>query len=152
MSPSVSQQCLSFLHRAHLLTNRTSPRKPSAKPPSKPTKHNPSQLGDPVSLKAETSNTSPTSQDPGASSSPSSSLKKYIGNIAPAPTESYANEKGRGDGERGGHKTLRQRAMQKLEENPSQLGDPASLKAETAGSEPTNNDRGPAGRAGNAKL
>jgi hypothetical protein len=40
---------------------------------------------------------------------------------------------------------MRQRAMEKLEENPSQLGDPVSLKAETADSEPTENDRGAMG-------
>jgi hypothetical protein len=32
--------------------------------------------------------------------------------------------------------------MQKLDENPSQLGDPVSLKAEKADSEPTDQDRG----------
>jgi hypothetical protein len=40
--------------------------------------------------------------------------------------------------------------MQKIEENPSQLGDPVSLKAETADSEPTDQDRG-AG-SGRSKL
>lgn len=42
--------------------------------------------------------------------------------------------------------------MQKLEENPSQLGDPVSLKAETADSEPTDKDRGAAGKNGKSKL
>jgi hypothetical protein len=35
--------------------------------------------------------------------------------------------------------------MQKLDENPSQLGDPISLKAETADSGPTDQDRGAGG-------
>lgn len=43
------------------------------------------------------------------------------------------------------HKPLRQLAAEKLHgkgSNPSQLGDPISLKAETANSAPTDNDRG----------
>jgi len=104
-------------------------------------KSNPSQLGDPVSLKAETSKTSPTDQDRGAGSP--SSLKD-IKNITPAPTEGDADKKGKGKSEG----TLRQKALQKLQENPSQLGDPVSLKAETADSQPTENDRG----AGKPKL
>jgi len=42
--------------------------------------------------------------------------------------------------------------MDKLEENPSQLGDPVSLKAETADSEPTDNDSGANVTAGKSKL
>lgn len=42
--------------------------------------------------------------------------------------------------------------MNKLEEIPSQLGDPVSLKAEKADSEPTENDRGAAGKARKSKL
>jgi hypothetical protein len=42
--------------------------------------------------------------------------------------------------------------MDKLEENPSQLGDPVSLKVETADSEPTDNDRGSKETAGKSKL
>ncbi|KAJ9638445.1 hypothetical protein H2201_002627 [Coniosporium apollinis] len=42
-------------------------------------------------------------------------------------------------------KTLRRMASEKLSsDNPSQLGDPASLKAEAADSEPTDQDRGAA--------
>ena len=37
--------------------------------------------------------------------------------------------------------------MNKLEENPSQLGDPVSLKAEKADSRPTDKDRGAGGRS-----
>jgi len=42
--------------------------------------------------------------------------------------------------------------MDKLEDNPSQLGDPVSLKAETADSEPTENDRGTRRTVGKSKL
>lgn len=42
--------------------------------------------------------------------------------------------------------------MDKLDENPSQLGDPISLKAETAESEPTDQDRGSKGMGGKSKL
>lgn len=68
-------------------------------------------------------------------------MKKNIGTVAPAPTEGDGD---RPSGGKGGHQTLRQKAMQKLEENPSQLGDPVSLKAEKADSEPTENDQGTA--------
>ncbi|KAH9210731.1 hypothetical protein DL95DRAFT_512856 [Leptodontidium sp. 2 PMI_412] len=125
-------------------------------PPSKPTlreralqtnKTNPSQLGDPISLKAETSSHFPTPESKGAAGSTSSSAKDEIKNFAPAPTE------GNRDGDGKGKKTLRQRAMDKLQESPSQLGDPVSLKAEAADSEPTDNDRGAAGtRGGKSKL
>jgi hypothetical protein len=107
---------------------------------------NPSQLGDPISLKSETSNTEPTNQDRGASAS--SSRNSDTKNIARSPTERDTDRKNGGEG----HKTLRQRAMNKLEEIPSQLGDPVSLKAEKADSEPTENDRGAAGKARKSKL
>jgi hypothetical protein len=42
--------------------------------------------------------------------------------------------------------------MKKLEENPSQLGNPVSLKAEIANSEPTDKDRGAKGTVGSSKL
>jgi hypothetical protein len=78
-------------------------------------KTNPSQLGDPVSLKAETSDTQPTKDDLGA--------------------------KGGSGGD--GKKTLKERAEEKLASgNPTQLGDPVSLKAETSDTEPTPDDRG----------
>ncbi|PMD33667.1 hypothetical protein L207DRAFT_571151 [Hyaloscypha variabilis F] len=115
-------------------------------------KTNPSQLGDPVSLKSETSDTSPTEQDRGASSySRTDDTKKNIKTVAPSPTEGDSESKNGGSGG-SGHKTLRQRAIDKLEENPSQLGDPVSLKAETTNSEPTENDRGAKGKAGKSKL
>jgi len=69
--------------------------------------------------------------------------------VAPAPTEGDQD----GGAGKDGKKTLRQRAMDKLEENPSQLGDPVSLKAETADSEPTDEDRGAGGsKSGRSKL
>ncbi|GAB7350846.1 hypothetical protein MBLNU459_g1377t1 [Dothideomycetes sp. NU459] len=86
---------------------------------------NPSQLGDPVSLKAETSNTTPTDND--------------------RPNKAGSS---RGGGQGGEHKTLKQVAQ---ETNPSQLGDPISLKAETSDSEPTDQDR-PVKTAGKSKL
>jgi hypothetical protein len=45
-----------------------------------------------------------------------------------------------------------QRAIEKLEENSSQLGDPVSLKAETADPEPMEDDRVTEGKAGKSKL
>ncbi|PSR78697.1 hypothetical protein BD289DRAFT_485909 [Coniella lustricola] len=77
---------------------------------------NPSQLGDPVSLKAETSDSNidlPTQNSSSSSSSLSSSSKQD---------------------KKGGKETLREKAAKKLhgpDANPSQLGDPISLKAET---------------------
>jgi hypothetical protein len=76
---------------------------------------NPSQLGDPVSLKAETSSTQPTKDDLGA----------------------------KGSHEGKGEKTLKQRAQEKIDKgNPSQLGDPVSLKAETSDTVVSGDDRG----------
>ncbi|KAM0722858.1 hypothetical protein Q7P37_001056 [Cladosporium fusiforme] len=79
-------------------------------------KQNPSQLGDPVSLRAETSETQPTPDDLGAKS-----------------------DRKQDDGK--GQKSLKQRAQDKLKTNPSQLGDPVSLKAETSDTEVTADDR-----------
>ncbi|EXJ53657.1 uncharacterized protein A1O5_13109 [Cladophialophora psammophila CBS 110553] len=74
-------------------------------------KSNPTALGDPVSLKAEKSETSPVQEDKGAS------------NPCRRP-----------------NKTLKERAEQDLSEakkgNRSMLGDPVSLKAEKTESDP----------------
>jgi hypothetical protein len=86
-------------------------------------KENPTQLGDPVSLKAETSNTRPTPDDTGALNDNKAS---------------------------GGGKTLKQRAEEKLKTNPTMLGDPVSLKAETSDTEPTADDRGALGTSKNS--
>lgn len=165
---------------------------------------NPSQLGDPVSLKAETANSHPTEQDRGAASaSPakkttsgsktgggggvgadkdSQALAKVYDNSA-KPTASgthaggssgvdsaketqalsqvysgavkkktgenvwketghgapKADGTGGGEGEGKGKKTL---AQSYQESNKTMLGDPVSLKAEKADSEPTEQDRG----------
>ncbi|KAI0466660.1 hypothetical protein F4859DRAFT_518913 [Xylaria cf. heliscus] len=84
---------------------------------------NPSQLGDPISLKAENSDTVPTDEEDGAR--PSSS--------------SPSNPQGSGG------ETLREKAAKKLngpDANPSQLGDPVSLKNETSPGVPTDSERG----------
>ncbi|KAL9121050.1 MAG: hypothetical protein Q9187_002394 [Circinaria calcarea] len=86
---------------------------------------NPTQLGDHVSLKAEATDSEPTDQDRGAQSSPASS----------STGKDTSSENGNN-----------QKAPKKLKdlakENPSMLGDPVSLKAETADSAPTKDDRG----------
>ncbi|KAI0448880.1 hypothetical protein F5B21DRAFT_87097 [Xylaria acuta] len=89
---------------------------------------NPSQLGDPISIKAETSDTVPTDEEDGArpSSSPSSSPRSSN----PQST---------------GGETLREKAAKKLngpDANPSQLGDPTSLKNETSSGVPVDSERG----------
>ncbi|KAI0433878.1 hypothetical protein F5Y09DRAFT_31441 [Xylaria sp. FL1042] len=85
---------------------------------------NPSQLGDPISIKAENSDTVPTKDEAGAS--PSSSKSRS------------------GNSSRGGE-TLREKAAKKLDgpnANPSQLGDPISLKNETSPGVPVDSERG----------
>ena len=62
---------------------------------------NPSQIGDPVSLKAETSDTQPTEQDKP--------------NKAPNKTSERGSE---------GKKSLKEIAQEKMKTNPSMLGDP----------------------------
>lgn len=85
-------------------------------------KQNPSQIGDPVSLKAETSNTSPTEND--------------------RPNKTENKDK----------KSLKELAEDKLKSNPSALGDPISLKAETSDSEPTDQDRPNKAKSARSKL
>ncbi|KAI1424461.1 hypothetical protein F5Y12DRAFT_445123 [Xylaria sp. FL1777] len=89
---------------------------------------NPSQLGDPISLKAENSDNVPTEDEAGASSSSSSSSK------------SQGSSRRHSGGE-----TLREKAAKKLsgpDANPSQLGDPISLKNETSPGVPVDSERG----------
>lgn len=88
-------------------------------------KQNPSQLGDPVSLRAETSDTKPTKDDLGAKGDEKQDDKRD-------------------------NKSLKQRAQEKLNTNPSQLGDPVSLKAETSDTEVTADDRGARGTRGSS--
>lgn len=78
-------------------------------------KENPTQLGDPVSLKAETSDNQPTEND----------VPNKDSNAA-RTTEKMPKDKMK-------------------EDNPSQLGDAVSLKTETSDSEPTEQDRGSLG-------
>ncbi|KAI3324637.1 hypothetical protein HD806DRAFT_51128 [Xylariaceae sp. AK1471] len=87
---------------------------------------NPSQLGDPISIKAETSDNVPTEDAEGAK--PSSSSKP---------------ESSGGDGDKGD--SLRKKAVKKLngpDANPSQLGDPISLKNETSPGVPVESEQG----------
>lgn len=85
---------------------------------------NPSQLGDPVSLKAEQSDNVPKSDEGGAKSSSTPSSSKEL----------HGSQSGSSEGPKGrGEETLREKATKKLngpDANPSQLGDPISLKAE----------------------
>lgn len=92
---------------------------------------NPSQLGDPISLKAETSDTIPTDGEQGAVEPPSS----------PSTSSSSSSTRAQGYG----GETLREKAAKKLygpDANPSQLGDPISLKNETSPSVPVDGERG----------
>ncbi|RMX76321.1 hypothetical protein D0869_10827 [Hortaea werneckii] len=85
----------------------------------------PSQLGDPVSLKPETVEHSPTEQD------------------KPNKAPNKIDQQG---------KSLKQMAQDKMETNPSQIGDPVSLKAETSHNEPTEQDRGALGTGRDEKT
>ncbi|ORY55873.1 uncharacterized protein BCR38DRAFT_490878 [Pseudomassariella vexata] len=81
---------------------------------------NPSQLGDPISLKAEQSDTVPTSSEEGA------------GSEKGPKDEQGKDNRGYGGNAEGGK--LREKAAKKLhgpDANPSLLGDPISLKVET---------------------
>ena len=80
---------------------------------------NPTLLGDPVSLKAEAADSTPTDQDRGASSG----------------AEAH-HDSGKPSSAQSGKKRLKDLV------DPTQLGDPVSLKAETADSSPTDQDRG----------
>lgn len=92
---------------------------------------NPSQLGDPVSLKAEVSKLVPTEGDQGAQSSGGASDKKNAGGVLGAKNSDGSPVQ---DKEK---KRLKQIAEENNEAgNPSQLGDPVSLKAETSSTEP----------------
>lgn len=104
---------------------------------------NPSQLGDPISLKAETSDTIPKPDEAGAGRTASRST----------PPSSPSSSSSRGDGLK-----LRERAARDLHgpgANPSQLGDPVSLKAEATDHVPTPSEQGASkdgGRAPRSRL
>lgn len=92
---------------------------------------NPSQLGDPVSLKAEASDNIPKPDEAGSQSSPPTPSSKSGG--------SGSSSSGNGE------EKLREKAVKKLHgegANPSQLGDPISLKAEQSGNVPTPGEEG----------
>ncbi|KAJ1330917.1 hypothetical protein MN608_04374 [Microdochium nivale] len=140
---------------------------------------NPSQLGDPISLKAETSPHVPTNEEKGAtvSSSSSSSGQNKDGSPyapplppppsyeqnwdsnAPSKQRELENKKSKDDGEKkkkngGDGETLREKAVKKLkgpDANPSQLGDPISLKAEASDTVPTPDEEGAHGGNGEKK-
>ncbi|KAL9108104.1 MAG: hypothetical protein Q9227_007079 [Pyrenula ochraceoflavens] len=128
---------------------------------------NPTLLGDPTSTKAETSET--PNPDDASSSSRQKDGKQYSAakNIskpqdtyassaapvmAPAPTEADTEqdeERSQGQGAAGGEgreETLKEKAERQLREgNPTQLGDPVSLKAETSERVPTREEEGAIG-------
>ncbi|KAK7953688.1 hypothetical protein PG996_014580 [Apiospora saccharicola] len=90
---------------------------------------NPSMLGDPISLKAETSETVPTPDEAGAGQGRSGARNQDNKQGTRSP----------------GTETLREKATKKLkgqEANPSQLGDPISLKNETSNHIPTPSEAG----------
>ncbi|KAI0169928.1 hypothetical protein GGR52DRAFT_552095 [Hypoxylon sp. FL1284] len=92
---------------------------------------NPSQLGDPISVKAEQSDNVPTEGEKGAHESPPSSSKT-------------GKKDGKGQ-KSSGDESLREKAAKKLhgpDANPSQLGDPISLKAETSINVPVEREEG----------
>ncbi|KAK7708031.1 hypothetical protein SLS64_006853 [Diaporthe eres] len=96
---------------------------------------NPSQLGDPISLKAEASDHIPKPDEAGSASQSSPTSPSQSG----------------GGSSSSGHETLREKATKKLHgegANPSQLGDPISLKAEQSSNVPTPGEEGahPSGR------
>lgn len=99
---------------------------------------NPSQLGDPISLKAEASDHIPKPDEAGSGSQSS-------------PTSPSQSGGGGRSSSGSGRETLREKAAKKLHgegANPSQLGDPISLKAEQSSNVPTPGEEGahPGGR------
>jgi hypothetical protein len=109
-------------------------------------KENPTLLGDPTSLKAEqtdashsvTSKKSPKKPDESPTHTPSS------GNTKSDPSnevKGYDITDKKTAGEKSGPRKNKLREAY-VKGNPSQLGDPVSLKAEAADSEPTDQDRG----------
>ena len=115
---------------------------------------NPSQLGDPISLKAESSSTIPTDEQSGSSSSnrPPSEDKETSATDGGKPggkEDANNNDNGNKD------ETLREKAVKDLHGdsgNPSMLGDPTSLKAETSDTVPTEGAEGSRGSKRSSKL
>lgn len=126
-------------------------------------KENPSQLGDPVSMKAETSKTNAGPNNRGAkSSSPGSEKVEDIQTKAGAGVMMTGDEgkggKSSGQQPSGGQGkpneekgTLADSMKKTLEKNPTALGDPISMKAEKSETEVTEQDRGAKGISKEAK-
>jgi hypothetical protein len=110
MAPSVKTHHQRSIRPAHPLTHQQ-----DNKSLKDIAKENPTQIGDPVSLKAETADSKPTPDDTGA----------------------------KGDGEKQTLKQKAEEKLKS--NNPTMLGDPVSLKAETSDTEPTADDRGALG-------
>lgn len=95
-------------------------------------KSNPTALGDPVSLKAENSDSSPTDQY---------RSRANLAAFAPSPTE---GDLSKSDGQDDSKKSLKDSAKRDLHEavqgNRSMLGDLVSLKAETTARDPIKDD------------
>lgn len=138
---------------------------------------NPSQLGDPISLKAETSDTIPKPEEGGAHHGSASGKdgSPYAPPLAPPPSHDVNwdsnnpekqrelenkkklenNKAGSTDGGKGeGGETLREKAAKKVkgpDANPSQLGDPVSLKNEISEKAPTPTEEGASPSGGGNK-
>jgi hypothetical protein len=101
---------------------------------SESAKSNPTALGDPVSLKAETSDNEPTKKSQTKS-------RTNLDTIAPSPTEGDLSSD---DDQDSSKKSLKDIAKDDLNEakkgNRSMLGDPVSLKAETTEKDPIEDD------------
>ncbi|RVX72747.1 hypothetical protein B0A52_04146 [Exophiala mesophila] len=110
-------------------------------------KSNPTALGDPVSLKAEASDTSPTESDRPSQKTARGKTASSLQNIAPSPTEEDLSD--RNAGAKPSLKETAQRDLQQAKEgNRSMLGDPVSLKAEKSSKDPVGDD-GMGGVTGN---
>ena len=111
-------------------------------------KSNPTMLGDPVSLKAETSNTSPTENDrphQAAGGSQSNSARKSnpaqeVKQLAPTEHDIGKDTDNASQPSDKHNKSLKELAEKDLNStkngNPTMLGDPISLKAETSTRDP----------------
>ena len=94
-------------------------------------KHNPSALGDPISIKSETT---PSEHDLQGSGSPDTQTTPKDNEKKQEQQQAPKDSQRKGDG-----KSLKEVAEAA---NPSMLGDPVSLKAETSETEVTEGDRG----------
>lgn len=109
---------------------------------------NPSQLGDPISLKAETSEHVPKPSEAGARGNNSSSSSSTESTSVQTAGSSSSSSRAGGD-------TLREKATKKLKgpnANPSQLGDPISLKAETSDNVAEPSEEGASKRKRSSRL